>query len=623
MKRETKMLLQKTSSQKNLPLKRKSSVKDFLSIYQSNISNIIIQSPFFYLLQKIEMLIIAIISNLAFFASKEKSDSISDVLKYSLLVCYISPSLFENPFMSSYLVVGIILFFIFLMIAFTLYIGLKIENRSPINHKTIKLWMITTHLFLPIPGYIIGYYFAYYFYQLLHIIHFGQLTLIVFSGMIWCWTLITCNSIYYSHSYTRKNDICEIKHNYLSIHLYILIIPMIQVMLLGIIRALFQSIDLYVYSFLSFFISLFPSIYISWKKPYNHDSMNNYATYLFVIRIPLSFTWLIKELFPDQFNNYLIFLIAFLFVSFLFLTQPFTSSQPLSTNSPDHVASPVHFSDPFQNWPFPFNFISATKQDVFLLFFSILSLFFISLIKAIVSQRVPLSSPLPDFIHERFNSTIYSHSKLNGKLIEETDDFQFIQASLFLLIFITTHRCMNLRRFFFLFGFLCILRAVPIMLTSLPLPYTAEPSCSCSRAACASLFAKTLVFVKNPKCGDLLISGQMMRIWLVTLTFCSALNDTFQRPFNWILVGLTGTFSFSRVMFILLSRDHYSIDIWFGFVFTQLGWMVYNLLRKLALMMPKMTMNSYCLRFIKWLETRPPGRVLPRDELIVEKKKIV
>lgn len=609
------------------------SKQDFVTIFQIGISKIEIHSSLFYIMQKIEMFLITLVSSSALFRDIKKENSLVSIFNNISAKCFFSPQIYQNSSMSSIIVISCILFSLFSMIGFTLFIGNKIKGHYPINDNIVKLWIIFTHLLLPIPSFIIGYHFGYYFYELTHYVHECQLILITFTAVIWVWTLVTCNSIYNSNSFKRKSDMCRIHHTFISLHNVILIFPMVQGMMPYLIKSFFPSCDFYIYTFIEFFISLFMSIFISINKPYEQSSMNKFATFLFVIRIPLSFIPIIEKHFSAQFEPYLIFITVFIFVTFLITINPFTCSYPIpekSRISENAESNDDNIFDPTINLPFPFNRASFTKQDIFLYIFVFCIVIFMNILNAIAAQRVPATAPLLDFMHNRFMVSKCIRTNITKAISQISNDFILFQIGLLFFILFVFPQHFDFRRAVFIYGCICFIRAISFCITSLPVPCAGEPNCPCAdraninalksgspiRIAMSWLFGLGM-FLKYPQCGDLIISGHTICIWLFTRTCATALNSALQRPFNWFVSGFLYTFSFFTMMYIILSKNHYSIDVWFGFILTELFWQIYNAILKLS-MLPRKPNDSFYVNLIRWIENRPKRRALVVNQKLKE-----
>lgn len=595
--------------------------KDYLYKFQTGISTIEIHSKFFYIIHEIEMLFLVIISGLSFFTISKVKNPIIIKFNSILTLLYISPSIFNDQIYATYTVIGVIIFLTFLMALFTFLIGRRVSKNLTINQLTIKIWIMLTHLFLPIPGHIIGYYYGYHLCELTHSIHFNQLAFITFAGIFWCWTIITCNIIYNSYPFKRNNDICQIKHDYSKFQNIILILPMLQGMGPSFATVFFPMIDFYVYSILSFFKSLFILIFITIKKPYHENSMNNYSEFLFIVQMQLSLILLIEKHFAGYFEYYCIFIAAFIILSPVIIFK-FSSKSPnenLSNNN-QKTKKNTNIFDPTINFPFPFNRVSLTKTDIFLWIYVFSCVIFMEILNAIAAQRLPSIGPLPDFIHNRFIISKCIRSNFTNTYSQISNDFILFQIALLFFILFVFPEHFDFRRAVLIYGVICIIRSISFILTSLPVPCAGDPNCPCAdrqilialkkgnpvSIAMSWLFGLGM-FLSYPECGDLIISGHTVCIWLFTRTCSAALASAIKRPFNWLVSGFLYTFSIFSMGYIIMSKNHYSIDVWFGLVLTEMMWNIYNATLKSALKEPQKS-DTLGIRLVRWIEDRPPGR---------------
>lgn len=597
---------------------------DIIALFQVRTSNTEIYCDSFYLIQKIEMFLLTIISSLAFFKNIENDSRFKNIFKNILSQFYIIPSLFNNILIYSHFVIGFIFIFIIFMVGLTLSLVKKFQQQSSIDQKIIKLWMILVHLFLPIPGHIIGYYYGYFFSQLTHEVYLDQLVLLTFTGLLWSWTIVTCNILYNSEANKRKSDICKVNHNYLFFHNCVLIFPMIQAMMPSIISTLFPTIDSIFYFFQIFIISISISIYLSHIKIYHQSSMNKFVRFLFLMRITVSFIWVIDRYFPEYFTLYSSFVILLAIVSLFTEIKAGRDIIVISTHRESNQQTEPF--DPTINLPFPFRCASFTKQDIALYAFVFSSVIFMVLLNAVAAQRVPIAYPLPDVIHNRFMVSKCIRIKITKAISQISNDFILLQIFLLFFLLFVFPQYFDFRRSVLIYGFICIIRAISFLLTSLPIPCTGEPNCPCAdranikalqrgnplKIAMSWLFGLGM-FLKYPECGDLIISGHTICIWLFTRTICNSFNYALERPFNWLVSGFMYTFSFFAMGYIILSKNHYSIDVWFGFIITECFWNIYNAFLKLSLLPPKQD-DPFYIRLIRWVETRPPKRVVIINE---------
>lgn len=240
------------------------------------------------------------------------------------------------------------------------------------------------------------------------------------------------------------------------------------------------------------------------------------------------------------------------------------------------------------------------------------------LFNTIAAKRIPLSEPLPDIVHETFKVSKKIRLNVNIPMYQISNVYIIVQFVLMFLIEFIANENLNVRRLCFIYCILCYIRAFAFTVTVLPAPCAGEANCPCAdpknikafreRSALMIAFYWTIgfgIFIKQPQCGDLIISGHTMSLWIFNRTICDAYGRWLPRPFNWLVNSFFYAISLVSMVYIIISKNHYSIDVWFGYLFPELLWFLYKSYQKLALLPPRKN-DSAIIRFIRWFETRPP-----------------
>jgi hypothetical protein len=170
---------------------------------------------------------------------------------------------------------------------------------------------------------------------------------------------------------------------------------------------------------------------------------------------------------------------------------------------------------------------------------------------------------------------------------------------------------LNIRRLAFVWATVLILRSFAFTLTSLPAPCSGLAHCPCADPTTLHLLATTPplkvvliwmfgagIFLKYPQCGDLIISGHTAFLWTSFRTLADFLNLTFNRPFARLGIFLNGAVVATSIGYIIISRNHYGVDVFFGWLLPEAIWQIYQLAKNTA------HKNMAVLRFIRWIETR-------------------
>ena len=382
---------------------------DVLAFFQSYFTKVEFRSYIFYLIQMLEMFLITVISTLIFISSHENDDLIHKLYHNFLSKCYISPSIFDVNTIP-YLIIGTILFLIFLFIIYTIYLGYIIKkDDNTINPNIVKPWIIIKQLVLPIPGYLIGSYFGHYF-------------------------LLLTKKIY-------------IHHNYYLFDSFITIIPMIQTILPYVITVFISSSYKYIiYTIITSIISIFVIIFDISNHAYYNDSMNQFIVFLFLIKMPISYIWSIDETNPTK----LIFNFLFITTTFILIKliskyylkcNQIQSNDQISIESQEEISienskdQSIQIFDPFINCPYPFNLVSLTKQDIILGVYLSTSIVSMILFNGLAATRMPVSKALPDIIQEHFYVADYLRTNVNSSF-EISNILVLIQIALLIIFFL-------------------------------------------------------------------------------------------------------------------------------------------------------------------------------------------
>lgn len=634
---------------------------NILDVYQPSFAKGEINSNIFYFMQMFELFFITVISTLTVAPTTGDDNSKIKYFNSLISILMMSPSYFNYKTIT-FFAIALISLLMLLIAILTIYIGIK--NRKDDNYKSnyLKIWIILLRLFLPLPGTIIGCQVGYFFVQLTHKIYPNQVFFSIFTGVFWCWAVITSSLLYNSHKFKRSSDICQIRPNYIQFDCFMTILPMVYTIFPYTISVFVSSPSNSIfYLCVTILLSIFVISFVLLKKPYYNDTMNHFVIFLFLIKIPISFSWKIEISCPNNFEMYLLFCLIFMIGSFALIkllstcnichnTAQLTNQQSLQIMNEQTQNNNIHNQDseiqidfqydndqsnhsstcdPFINWPYPFNLISLTYTDIFVLSYIILSAIIMTIANSVAAQRMPVQKALPDLIQDRFNVSDYLRTKVANSPFQISNVLILTQISLLVIFIFTVPQYLNLRRLLFIFGTLYLIRGVSFLITSLPAPCSGSPNCPCADANVIKSFNEggTMkiaftwlfgigIFLKYPQCGDLIISGHTLALWLISRTICSVMVDVIPKPFNWLANGSLITLTVIALIYIILSRNHYSIDVWFGFIFSEILYGYYNSLAALSVLPPRQT-DHFSLKVVRFVETRPKKRVLAQTKKMI------
>ncbi|KAH0794890.1 phosphatidylcholine:ceramide cholinephosphotransferase 2-like isoform X6 [Histomonas meleagridis] len=237
-------------------------------------------------------------------------------------------------------------------------------------------------------------------------------------------------------------------------------------------------------------------------------------------------------------------------------------------------------------------------------------------LNALTAQRMPETTALPDYLHEKFSiAKSLRESKYYGNY-QISNIACIINGITLISFFFTARDSFNVRRIVIIYATLCYIRAVSFFLTTMPAPCTGTTKCPCSEhkaltdlkhanpfmIAFSWLFGLGM-FLTHPQCGDLVISGHTMFLWLSTLGILDVIRIKIPTPFKQLMSASWVMFIMVSLLFIIISRNHYSIDVWFGFIFPQMFWMLYKAGQNSLKFKPGNN-DSCLLELLRWIEYR-------------------
>lgn len=616
---------------------------EFFQAFQTHIGTYEICSKSFYLINKIEMFLIGITSAAALIPLQSfENNPFVQFFNSTLSYFFLSPTVFNNP-NSIFLLMAAVTASLSMFVMLTFYLGYRFKTHQLLSLSSIKLWVIIHRLVLPVFGTVIGYNFGCYVLQLTQKVVLTELFAIIMTAMVWCWTLITAQSIYDGHFCQRPFDACQIHDAYQGFQTFLSIAPMIQAALPGLLAAFFPTYAPYVLFSIICSASLITAFFVLYSQPYNFISMNQFVVSLIVARIPISFIWSIENLYPQFLMQYCLISSCISFSLYrlihLFLDYNSSSDTKLEQN---HIVDRAQLEekqnkfqdfDPTANLRYPFYLFSFTIQDIALYIFLFISVSIMTIFNAIAATRMPITqTSLPDLIHEKFPISNSIRSASNYGAYQFSNLVIFLQIFLLFWALFTGRGYFNLRRTVFIYSILTLIRAISFIVTNLPAPCTGSKKCPCADANIISNFRNANpfrigfswvfglgMFLKCPQCGDLIISGHAMFMWIVARTLSSVINYSIPMPFNWLCSSFLYTITVLAFAHIIMARNHFSVDVWFGFLITELLWLSYNFIQKKA-MHPSQPNDSYLVKLIRWIEKRPAYRQLFQNQVLMSQQ---
>lgn len=227
----------------------------------------------------------------------------------------------------------------------------------------------------------------------------------------------------------------------------------------------------------------------------------------------------------------------------------------------------------------------------------------------VTHDRYPEIDPLPDVVFENIKYQPWGLTASEYLLL-------FLLYTAICVVLFHRHRLIIVRRIWFLLGILYYYRAVTMFITVLPKSdetYTCHPK---SNNTTPMVYLKRMMTIisggglsingNHVYCGDYIFSGHT-----VTLTM-AALTITQYSPKRFLLLHWASyIISILGVIFLLLGRGHYSIDVLIAYFITTRLWWTYHTLAHTAALKTQGEHNSLdnlCWWHVfRWFEDKVPG----------------
>lgn len=234
----------------------------------------------------------------------------------------------------------------------------------------------------------------------------------------------------------------------------------------------------------------------------------------------------------------------------------------------------IDVEDADQPMQYPAEPVKTLLAGLFLLFGFLCSMTGL----ALTHERVPPTVPLPDIVLDNLPYKQWALKACNVIIIIST-------STAFIVIMLHTHRLIILRRVFLMLGLLYVYRAITMYITVLPNP---DPLTPCAPLLNQTSFTDVVDRILTISsggglslslsglslhvyCGDYIFSGHTV---MLTMGYM-AITD--YSPRHWFLLHWGSlTCTCVGVLFLLLQRVHYSIDVVLAYWITSRLWYLYH-----------------------------------------------
>jgi shingomyelin synthase len=234
---------------------------------------------------------------------------------------------------------------------------------------------------------------------------------------------------------------------------------------------------------------------------------------------------------------------------------------------------------------------------------------------ALTHERVPEVDPLPDIVLDNV--------KYQGWGLDVSEILLMLSTmSAVMLVLLHSHRMIILRRIWLLLGILYYYRALTMFVTVLP---KADKTYTCMpRSANTTVYTylqRVMTIIsggglsingKHIYCGDYIFSGHTMTLTMGYLAIRQ------YSPRKWFLLHWTSlSVSTLGVVFLLISRGHYTIDVLLAYYVSSRLWWTYHTLCHTPSLRSRgghNLMDNLCWWHVfRWFEAKVPPGPLPHS----------
>ncbi|KAH0789307.1 hypothetical protein GPJ56_006758 [Histomonas meleagridis] len=229
---------------------------------------------------------------------------------------------------------------------------------------------------------------------------------------------------------------------------------------------------------------------------------------------------------------------------------------------------------------------------------------------------MPVERALPDFIADSFKQYGMLRNSPSYMDHQPADIVSVTVTALAIALSIFRYDLINLPKLACVYALSLHLRTLLFTVTTLPPTCIGYKNCKCHtipyptvskmhsipKIAFIYTFAMGLFLNEVPQCGDLTMSGHTTYLWVVTRYLFEILDKIFfGKMFN-VIKFLVYTILSLVLITIIMIRNHYTIDIILGTVFTNIIWELYSKLQAIRTFECGDFENTFLGKFINWME---------------------
>lgn len=552
----------------------------------------------------------------------ENTPSPWSVMWYSMLEwIYGSPDLTSMKYIQG------IMCFLICVVSFSLFVSFY-RARTRVNPVVLHVHSLVNMIFVPVTSVSIGAHFGFFFVKLSHTTaYIVELIMVVMCAVLYLWICYNFSASYKSGFENRMGNSLQTKMDYAWVNVLIDTLPLVFSAMPGVLESVIDPPGMRSTAHILVVISVCAALSVICfsLRPFVAVSSNKHILWLSVTAGMFSATWYFSENYKSyggiHFAGSLVVSIILLFIleSMRIECNEIPSDLELRIDNP--MTLPMEDIEqeetPATMRPWPFSLFSFHVQDIIIGTFLIFSIGFMLWMNVLTAKRMPQMAALPDIGHEAFNvADVIRTSAQYGT-------FQFSNLAVIACLgfigvgYLIYPNKLNVRRPAFCYGILACIRGLAFYMTKMPAPCAGSENCPCADPNILKMIKETNSFsiwlswlfgmgmhITFPQCGDLIISGHTMFLWLAMRILHDFLPKFLWKPLsslvNFVISGLVA----AAMFYIVIAKNHYSIDVYFGALFTELVWSLYRGAQNASTKIPSSD-EYWTVKLVRWIETRP------------------
>jgi hypothetical protein len=350
-------------------------------------------------------------------------------------------------------------------------------------------------------------------------------------------------------------------------------------------------------------------LHLAMRRPYRTQKEVRWIGFLFVESVPVSLIWCIEELRPPG-------VLAWLAVCALIAVPIWFCAGCLPVGRA--VADDNDSAEPIATEPvrWPRSILPCERTDLFVTAYFALSLVVMTYCNAHAARRMPLGPALPDVAHDIFPVGDELRRSRQFGAFQFSNIACLLNGVSMIIALIIRPEHVNARKPAVIYATVAYIRAVAFTVTGLPAACAGLAKCPCADPATVKAFREKSplaiamgwligagIYLPHPQCGDLIISGHTMWLWLSWKMMKDVINRLFKEPFDRLLRYLTLALVMPSMIYIIIVRNHYSVDVFFGWLLIEVLWIAYSV-AEVAARKPRKGTDMWLVKLVRWIETR-------------------